>query len=70
MRSRSLYKLLLSVIAASVFTDIKADSGYEPALVINEIMPANVDMFLDPSFNYGSWIELYNYGDTDIDISG
>lgn len=70
MRSRSFYRLLLSVIAASVFTDIKADSGYEPALVINEIMPANVDMFLDPSFNYGSWIELYNYGDTDIDISG
>ncbi len=29
-------------------------------IVINEIMAANVDYVLDPSFNYGSWIELYN----------
>lgn len=29
-------------------------------LVINEIMAANVDYVLDPSQNYGSWIELYN----------
>lgn len=36
-------------------SDVSAD-----VLVINEIMSSNVDMFLDPSFNYGSWIELYN----------
>ena len=70
MNSRSLYKLLLLTIAASSFTRIKADPTPESALVINEIMPANVDMFIDPSFNYGSWIELYNSGDTAIDISG
>ena len=29
-------------------------------LVINEIMAANVDVYMDPSFNYGSWVELYN----------
>ena len=29
-------------------------------IVINEIQVSNVDMFIDPSFNYGSWIELYN----------
>lgn len=29
-------------------------------VVINEIQVANVDMFIDPSFNYGSWVELYN----------
>ena len=70
MRSRRFYKLLLPFIAAIPFTDIKADSTGGSALVINEIMPANVDMFLDPSFNYGSWIEIYNTGDADIDISG
>ena len=70
MNSRSLFKLLLLGIAATYFTDIKADSDNEPALVINEIMPANIDMFLDPSMNYGSWIELYNPGSTDINISG
>lgn len=70
MNCRSLHKLLLLTTAVMPFTDIKADSPQEPALVINEIMPANIDMFIDPSFNYGSWIELYNPGTQDIDISG
>lgn len=70
MKSGSLYKLLPLVAAATTFTNIKADSKPEPALVINEIMPANIDVILDPSFNYGSWIELYNPGTTDINISG
>lgn len=39
-------------------------------MVINEIMPANIDMFLDPSMNYGSWIEIYNSSDQDIDLAG
>ncbi len=29
-------------------------------LVINEIQVANIDQFIDPSYNYGGWIELYN----------
>lgn len=37
-------------------------------IVINEVMQANIDMFLDPSFNYGSWMELHNSSDSDIDI--
>lgn len=70
MNSRSLHKLLLIYIAAFPLTDIKADSTAEPALVINEIMPANIDMFMDPSYNYGSWIELFNGTDTDINLAG
>ncbi len=70
MSCRSLYKLLLLATAALPTTSIKADSTQEPALVFNEIMTANLDMILDPSYNYGSWIELYNPGSTDIDISG
>ena len=70
MNSRSLQKLLLICIAAFPLTDIKADSTTEPALVINEIMPANIDMFMDPSYNYGSWIELFNGTDTDINLAG
>ena len=70
MNSRRLHKLLLICIAAFPFTDIKADSTPEPALVINEIMPANIDMFMDPSYNYGSWIELFNGTDNDINLAG
>jgi len=35
-------------------------------LVINEIQVANIDQFIDPSFNYGGWIELYNPTDTTL----
>ena len=40
------------------------------ALIINEVQAANVDMFLDPSFNYGAWIELYNSTDKAASLEG
>ena len=70
MNCNGLGVLLLLAAVVMPVTDLKADSSKEPALVINEIMPANLDMFLDPSFNYGSWIELYNPDTVDIDIRG
>lgn len=39
-------------------------------IIINEIMPANVDVYLDPSFNYGSWVELYNPTDVGFTLGG
>ena len=29
-------------------------------VIINEIQVSNIDQFIDPSFNYGGWVELYN----------
>ncbi|MBP5514057.1 MAG: CotH kinase family protein, partial [Bacteroidaceae bacterium] len=37
-------------------------------LVINELQTANIDMFIDPSFNYGGWVELYNPTDKHINL--
>ncbi|MBO4564255.1 MAG: CotH kinase family protein [Bacteroidaceae bacterium] len=39
-------------------------------LVVNEIMARNIDMMLDPSYNYGGWIELYNPTDAAISLNG
>lgn len=39
-------------------------------IVINEIMAANVDVYLDPNQNYGSWVELYNPSDRSVNIGG
>ena len=39
-------------------------------VVINEIQVANVDMFIDPSFNYGSWVELYNSTEQALSLAG
>lgn len=61
--------MLLLTIVVMPQTIVRAGSE-EPALVINEVMTANIDMFLDPSKNYGNWIELYNTSHEDIDISG
>ena len=37
-------------------------------LHINEVMVANVDRFLDTSWNYGSWVEIYNSSDSEINL--
>lgn len=45
-----------------------ADTNNSP-LLINEIQVGNIDAFMDPSLNYGGWIELYNTGSTVINLS-
>ena len=39
-------------------------------VVFSEIQVANVDMYIDPSFNYGSWVELYNPTDNSFSLNG
>lgn len=39
-------------------------------LVINELMAANVDVYRDPSTNFGSWVELYNTTSSPIILDG
>ncbi|MBR5963155.1 MAG: CotH kinase family protein [Bacteroidaceae bacterium] len=40
------------------------------SLVVNEIMPANIDSYLDPSWNYGGFVELYNPTDASANLAG
>lgn len=49
---------------------VKLPAVYTDAIVINEIQSSNVDMFLDPSMNYGSWIEIYNPTDRASGLGG
>ena len=39
-------------------------------IIINEIMSANVDVYLDPNQNYGSWVELYNPSSQSVTLGG
>lgn len=55
---------------ATVEVDITSTAATETNLVINEIQVANVDQFIDPSKNYGGWIELYNPTDQGVTLSG
>ena len=39
---------------------IVIERSHTEELIINEIQVANIDQYIDPSTNYGGWIELYN----------
>ena len=39
-------------------------------LVVNELMASNAGEVMSPATNFDSWIELYNPGDQDINLSG
>ena len=57
---------LVALAVLSCFQVIKAQTS----LIVNEIMARNIDMMLDPSYNYGGWIELYNPTSKAISLSG
>ena len=44
--------------------------GSKVALRINEYTNNNVTLIKDEYGNYGSWVELYNYGSSDINLNG
>ena len=39
-------------------------------LVINEVMASNAGEVMSPAINFDSWIELYNPGETDVNLGG
>ena len=45
-----------------------ADDGV--ALVINEVAASNGSVGADPQGQFEDWIEIYNYGDTAVDVAG
>ena len=56
---------LVHRIAVSV-----TDGGSPSRLIINEIQVSNLDMFVDPSYNYGGYMELYNPTTTGVNLDG
>lgn len=63
MRNRIFAFLFLQYILAGLA------SAQSSSILFNEICPSNIDQWVDPSFNYGGWVELYNPTSTDIDIT-
>ncbi|MCR4921741.1 MAG: CotH kinase family protein [Bacteroidaceae bacterium] len=39
-------------------------------ICLNEIQVENIDAFVDPSWNYGPWVEVLNLSDKDYDLKG
>ncbi len=59
-----------SGVTASIPVNVYTNTASSDNIVINEIMAANVDVYLDPNQNYGSWVELYNPSDKSVNIGG
>lgn len=45
-------------------------SAQAQSVVINEIQASNIDQKVDPSYNYGGWIEIYNPGTSQVSLTG
>ena len=61
-----LYAVLLFFLGIP-FCVLPAEDG---SLSFNEIMVANIDCFVDPSWNYGAWAEVYNASNAPCNLRG
>ncbi|MBQ8968177.1 MAG: CotH kinase family protein [Bacteroidaceae bacterium] len=59
-----------SGVSATCTVTVTSNTAGLKNLVINEIQSANLDQFVDPSWNYGGWIELYNPGTLGVTLTG
>gem|GEM_PF-1378854 len=49
----------------------ESDADADPTqLVINEVQARNIDQYIDWSFNYGGWIEVYNPTEKRVPLAG
>lgn len=60
----------LTFFIFGLFLAVGGEKAEAQDLCINEIQVANVDQFIDPSYNYGGWVELYNAGEDSIPLKG
>ena len=57
-------------VRGSVQVAVSNPSLNKDQLVVNEVMSSNLDQYLDPSTNYGGWIELYNVSERSAGLNG
>lgn len=51
---------------AKVTVNVSGVAMTAERVIINEIQTANIDQYIDPSGNYGGWVELYNPTSEDV----
>lgn len=59
-----------SGVKANATVIVKKLTASAENIIINELQAANVDMYVDPSFNYGTWVELYNPTAQTVSLQG
>lgn len=56
-------------LSASCEVTVNYNHDYSSSILVNEVMQSNIDMYVDPSWNYGGWIELFNTTDEAINLA-
>jgi len=62
--------ILLAGCGGSGAADVDGQPRGLGTLFINEVMPSNTSACADPFGEFDDWIELYNAGPTDLDLTG
>ncbi len=60
----------LFLLALTLFSCLQLSAESKTEILVNEVQVGNIDQFIDHSYNYGAWIELYNPTEETISISG
>ena len=58
------------LLLAALLTGCEKENTIESSVVINELMPRNINWVADQNGEYDDWIELYNNSALSFDISG
>ena len=59
----------LSLLFALLFSSLTT-KAQSTSYIINEIMVGNIDQYISPTFNFESWVEIYNPHDIDVSLGG
>ncbi len=59
-----------SNVSGSIQVTVRTNYTGIDKLIVTEVQSANVDRYIDPSWNFGSWFELYNPTDQSITLTG
>ena len=63
MKRIFLFIIILQLISIPIVSQVGG-------ITINEIMPANTSYLMDPTYNYGGWVELHNSSSRSINLAG
>ena len=61
---------IAALLLAAVWHVAAAEEEQRPAIVISEVMTSNDSVKTYPEAGYTDWVEIYNRGDTAVDLGG
>ena len=58
-----------SALSAKLVVRVSKSTPTAKSLVVNELMPSNIDQYVSPAYNFDGWAELYNPTDKAVSLA-